>query len=519
MSPERRKLLALLLQEKGIKASKPEAAFRPRHAGPLPLAFNQEGLWFLDQMDPGKAHYNIPGAVRLRGRLDVAAFEKSLNEIVHRHEALRTTFAMQADGTPCQVVASPTRLPLPLIDLQTLPAAQRESEARRLATEDARQAFDLAKGPLFRAQLLRLAEAEHVLVLNIHHIAADGWSMGIFTRELRALYEAFSKNQPSPLPALPIQYADFALWQREQMREENFQTQLAYWKRQLGGNIPVLQLPVDRPRPAVQSFRGRHHAVKLSQPLTDALRMLARREEATLFVTLLTAFKILLHRYSGQDDLVVGSTFANRNQRELQDLIGFFVNTLPLRTSLAGDPGFRELLRRVREATLAAAAHQELPLAKLVQELQPERDSSRNPLYQVVFDLLTLDHNPAIYGYGLSAGVTETMEFAGLQMTPLEVEYGIARFDLAVFLWDFPDGLVGAFEYCADLFEPATIARMTENFITLLNHIAADPEARLHALVERLNLGERQQQSAREQKYREAAQQKLKLVKRRAIGH
>ena len=517
LSPQKRQLLALLLKEKGVTTNSAPALLHQPRPEFVPLALNQEGLWFLEQLEPGKAHYNIPGAVRLQGKLDVAALEQSLGAIVERHEALRTTFGV-LDGTPYQMIAPPTRFLLPLIDLQTLPLAQRELEAKLLATAEAQRAFDLAAGPLFRAQLLRLHEKEHVLVLNLHHITADGWSMGIFTRELRALYEAFSKHQPSPLPALPVQYADFALWQREQMHSENFQAQLAYWKRQFGGSIPVLQLPTDRPRPAVQSFHGRHQAIKLSQALTETLRRLARREEVTLFVTLLTAFKVLLYRYAGQDDLVVGSTFANRNRRELQALIGFFVNTLPLRTSLAGDPSFRELLQRVRETALAAAANQELPLAKLVQELQPERDSSRNPLYQVVFDLLTLDHNPAIYGYGLSAGATETLEFAGLKMLPMEMEYGIARFDLAVFLWDFPDGLVGAFEYGADLFEAPTIARMAENFITLLDHIVADPEARLHTLVERLNLDERQQQLAREQNVRDAAQQKLKLVKRKAVG-
>jgi len=517
----RRKLLEHLLKEKGVKVSpSKEQAIQRRHdTGVTPLALNQEGLWFLEQLEPGKAHYNIPGAVRLKGKLNVAALEQSLSEIVRRHETLRTTFVMQKDGMPCQVIAPPSRLPLPLIDLQALPSAQRETEAMRLATTDAQQAFDLSKGPLFRAQLLRLGVDEHALLLNMHHLISDGWSMGIFTRELRALYEAFSNGESSPLPELPIQYADFALWQREQMHGENFQAQLAYWKQQLSGNLPVLQVPTDRSRPQAQSFRGRHQSVKFPKSLTEALRRLARREEVTLFITLLAAFKVLLHRYTGQDDIIVGSTFANRNRRELQDLIGFFVNTLPLRTQLSGDWSFRELLRCVREIVSGASAHQELPLAKLVQEVQPERDSSRNPLYQVVFDLLTPDYNPAVYGYGLSAGAMETLEFSGLTMTPLEVEYGIARFDIAVFIWDFPDGLVGAFEYCADLLEPATIVRMVENFEILLNHIVADPEIRLNALVERLNLEDRKQKTAKEKIYQEAVHQKLKQIKRRPIVH
>lgn len=517
LSPQKRQLLALLLKEKGVTTNSPPAlVHRPRPEF-VPLALNQEGLWFLEQLEPGKAHYNIPGAVRLQGKLDVAALEKSLSAIVERHEALRTSFAVQADGAPYQVIAPPTRFLLPLIDLQTLPFAQREMEARRLATAEAQRAFDLTAGPLFRAQLLKLNEEEHALVLNLHHLAADGWSMGIFTRELRALYEAFSKSQPSPLPALPVQYTDFALWQREQMHRENFQAQRAYWKRQLGGSIPILQLPTDRPRPAVQSSHGRHQAIKLSQPLTEALRLLARREAATLFITMLTAFKVLLYRSTGQEDVIVGSTFANRNRRELQNLIGFFVNTLPLRTRLAGDLSFRELLRRVQETAHGAAAHQELPLARLVQELQPERDSSRNPLYQVVFDLLTLDHNPAVYDYGLSVGAQETLEFAGLRLTSFEFEYNVSRFDLAVFIWDFPENLTGSFEYSADLFEPATIARLVEHFEILLHHIVADPDAPLKTLVAILDREAQQRQAAREKVDQETVQQKLKQIKRRPI--
>ncbi len=521
LSSPRRELLARLLKEKGVEISAaPPAAVIPRHrdSGPAPLALNQEGLWFLDQLDPGKAYYNIPGAVRLLGKLDVAALEQSLNEMVRRHDALRTTFEMREDGTPCQIIVAPTSWALPVIDLEAWPAAEREAEAMRLATADAQQGFDLAHGPLFRAQLLRLGADEHVLVLNVHHIVADGWSMGILTRELRSLYEALLNGRPSPLPPLPIQYADFAIWQREQTSGENFQAQLAYWRQQLRDSALVLQLPSDRSRPAVQSFRGGHHAVKLSKSLTDALRMLALREEVTLFVTLLAAFKVLLYRYTGQSNIIVGSTFANRNRSELRALIGFFVNTLPLRTRLSGDLSFRELLQRVRETVLGASAHQELPLAKLVQELQPERDSSRNPLYQVVLDLLTPDHNPAVYGYGLSAGALEALEFAGLRITPFDFEYGVSRFDLAVFIWDFPDGLAGAVEYGADLFAPATIARMVENFETLLRYLVADPEVRLTALVERLNREDRQRQMAKEKIHQEAAHQKLKQIKRRPIS-
>jgi hypothetical protein len=517
LSPEKRRLLTVLLQEQGIAVSgtqRTPSIPQRNSSGPVPLSSHQERLWFLDQLHPGGANYNVPGIARLTGQLNVAALEQSLSEIVRRHESLRTTFAVQPDGLPVQVIGRARPLTLPVTDLTDLPELEREAEARRLATAEACCPFVLTRGPLFRASLLRLSEHEHVLVLNVHHIVADGWSIGVLTRELAALYEAFSQGYPSPLPELPIQYADFARWQRAWMQGEEMQTQLAYWKQHLSALL-ALQLSTDRPRPKVLSYRGRHRPVMLSKSLTEALRTLAQREGVSLFMTLLAAFKILLHHDTGQDDIVVGTAFANRNRSEWEQLIGFFVNTLPLRTNLKGNPSFRELLRRVREVTLGAYAHQDVPLGTLVKELQSKRDLSRSPLFQVEFTLLTPDHNPAVYGYGLGSTVRETLNLPGLTVTPWDVESGVARFDLAVFIWDLPEGLGGAIEYSTDLFEPATIARMVERFETLLGWVVAEPDARLSGLVRRLNEVERQQQISQEKSYKETVHQKLKSIKRR----
>jgi hypothetical protein len=321
-------------------------------------------------------------ALRLTGPLNVSALERSLTEILHRHEALRTTF-MHADGRLEQVVAPSVGFSLPVVDLSQVPATGRDAAALRLATEETEQLFDLAKGPLIRAKLVRLAAEEHVFLVTMHHIVSDGWSVGVFNRELAALYQAFSAGKPSPLPQLPIQYVDFAHWQRKWLQGEALETLLAYWKRQLA-DLPVLQLPTDRPRPTKPSFRGAWQARVLPRKLSEGLKELSRREGVTLFMPLLAALQILLQRYTGQDDIVVGTPIANRTRKELEGLIGFFVNTLVMRSNVAGNPSFREFLGRVREMALEAYAHQDVPFEKLVEELKPNRDLSRNPLAQVM---------------------------------------------------------------------------------------------------------------------------------------
>ncbi len=431
------------------------------------LSFAQKRLWFLDQLKPDSPVYNVSVVFQLTGLLDVIALERSLNEIVRRHEALRTTFAT-VDGQPIQVVAPVLSLTLPVADLCAVPETEREVKAQRLLTEEVRRPFDLARGPLLRAALLRLGAEDHMLLLTIHHIVFDDWSIRVFNQELSVLYEAFSAGKSSPLPELPIQYADFAVWQRRWLQDEVLVEQLSYWKQQLGSSLPVLELPTDQPRPAAQTFEGAIQSFVLSSDLGNALKALSRREGVTLFMTLLAAFKTLLYRYTGQWDILVGSPIANRNRAEIEGLIGFFVNTLVLRTDLSGNLTFRELLCRVREVTLGSYTHQDLPFERLVEELQPERDLSRNPLFQVVFALQNV--------------LVEAPTLPSLAVSPVEVHNGTAKFDLTLEMWERADGLCGQLEYNVDLFDATTISRMVGHFQTLLEGIVANPEQRLSEL-------------------------------------
>src|SRR6185503_13726313 len=350
----------------------------------FPLSFAQQRLWFLHLLDPQSSAYNMPFALRLSGQLDIPALERALNEIVRRHEVLRTTFDA-LDGEPVQLIATTQPLEVLLTDLSSLPPEQREAETRRLVVQDALQPFDFARGPMLRASLLRLGAEEHVLSLTMHHIVSDGWSMGVLVHEFAALYTAFSSDRPSPLAELPIQYADYAQWQREWLSGEVLAEQQSYWKQQLEGAPPVLELPTDRPRPAVQSFKGGTEIFTLSNDLSDALKRLCQDEGVTMFMLLLAGFQTLLYRYTGQPDIVVGSPVANRNQTAAEQLIGLFTNTLVLRTRLSPRWSFRELLARVRETCVGALAHQDLPFEKLVEELRPERSRSHSPLFQVMF--------------------------------------------------------------------------------------------------------------------------------------
>jgi amino acid adenylation domain-containing protein/non-ribosomal peptide synthase protein (TIGR01720 family) len=427
----------------------------------LPTSFSQQRLWFFSQLEPGNPFYNMPAAVLLKGSLNVETLKRSFQETVRRHEALRTTFCT-VDGKPVQVIHPTLNFALPVTDLRELPPAKREAEVQKLTAEEALQHFNLAKGPLLRANLLHLDSEEYILLLTLHHIVFDGWSIGVLLRELAALYEAFSTGKPSPLAELPIQYADFAVWQREWLGGDRARIDLAYWKQQLEGAPPLLELPTDRPRPPVQTYRGAKHSFLLSKALTEALNSLSRKENVTLFMTLLAAFKTLLYRYTGQADIVVGAPIANRNRAELEELIGFFVNTLVLRTDLSDTPTFRELLARIREVMLEAYAHQDLPLEQLMEELQPQRDLSYNPLFQVSFVLqnapLPIQHLP------------------GMTLIVLEVDNQTSKFDLAVNLEEKPDGISANFEYSTDLFDAATICRMAGHFQRLLEEIAANPD-------------------------------------------
>ena len=425
----------------------------------IPLSFAQQRLWFLDQMEPGNPLYNIAGAVRLKGSLDIAAFEQSFNEIVRRHEALRTTF-QTIDGQAVQEIAPTLQLALPILDWRQL--EEQETEVLRLAEDEAQQPFDLATGPLIRITLVRLADTEYVAILTMHHIVSDAWSLGVFVRELSTLYEAFSTGQPSTLPELPIQYPDFAAWQRQWLQGEVLDFQLSYWRKQLGGNLPVLQLPTDRPRPRVQTFRGARYSFSLDSQLTKALQQLSQQEEVTLFMTLLAAFKTLLYRYTFQEDILVGSPIANRNRTETEQLIGFFINTLVLRTDFSGNPTFKELLKRIGQITWDAYEHQDLPFEKLVEELQPERDLSYSPLFQVKF---MLQNAPQ-----------ENLKLPGLTLSFIDLKNSTAKLDLSLDMSETASGLEGSFEYNTDLFDEATIARMADHFCSLLSGIVANPE-------------------------------------------
>ncbi|MCP4696731.1 MAG: amino acid adenylation domain-containing protein [Gammaproteobacteria bacterium] len=450
----------------GLKQS--EFPLKPvSREGDLPLSFAQQRLWFLGRLEGKSATYNIPGVWRIAGSLHIAALEQSLREIVRRHEALRTVFPA-VNGIATQVIASVPPAILPIAELGNLPESERSAEIKRLAEEEAQKPFDLAAGPMLRASLLRLGESSHILLLTMHHIVSDGWSMGIFIRELAALYKAFSREMPSPLAELPIQYADFAHWQRQWLSGETLKAELDYWKRQLAGLPPLLELPLDRPRGPVQTFRGGRKHFEIAPDLTQRLKTLSRQSGSTLFMTLLAAFAALLSRYSAQEDIAVGSPIANRNRGEIESLIGFFVNTLVLRMNLAENPAFSELLEQVRQTALEAYAHQNVPFEYLVETLQPERNLSHTPLFQVMFVL----QNASM----------EEPELPGLSIALLETENATAKFDLSLAMQETKQGLRGMLEYRTDLFDAATIARMAGHFRNLLEGAVADPERRIWLL-------------------------------------
>ncbi|HEV2920390.1 MAG TPA: condensation domain-containing protein, partial [Actinomycetota bacterium] len=434
--------------------------------GPVELSFAQQRLWFLDQLVPANPFYNVASAYRLEGGLEVGCLERALTEVVARHEALRTTFPSE-DGRPRQVVGPAFEVALDVVDLVALSDEARDAELRRLVDEEAARPFDLATGPLLRLGLIRLDATDHVLLVTMHHIVSDGWSMGIFQRELSTLYDAFARGQESPLAALPIQYADFAVWQRRWLVGDALDAQLSYWREQLEGLEP-LELPTDRPRPVIPSYRGAVVPFELSQPVTEALLALGRREGTTLFMTLLAAFKAVLARYTGQDDIAVGSPIANRTRAETEDLIGFFVNTLVLRTDCSGDPSFVELLGRVRETALGAYTHQDLPFEQLVEDLQPTRDLSRNPLVQVSFQLLNTPMRALTFGDVEGIGIGQST--------------ATTRFDVEFYILQTPVGLQGQVVFSTELFDAGTVERMLGHFRTLLGSVAVDPDRPLSEL-------------------------------------
>ena len=479
----------------------------PRDGRALPLSFAQQRLWFLDQLEPNSPLYNVPTVVQLTGRLNVHALQSSLEQIARRHEILRTTFVAgttDATGQPRQIIAAAPSIALVEVDLCALEPTARQAEVTRLATQEARQPFDLQHGPLIRTTLLRLDEQEHVLLLTMHHIVSDGWSMGIVIRELAALYTALIAGTPQleqvALPPLPIQYADYAVWQREWLRDQVLDDQLSYWKRQLADAPPLLKLVTDRPRPEVQTYTGGSHSFTLPLSLLHDLIAVSRREGTTLFMTTLATFNVLLHWNSSQDDIIVGSPIAGRSRVELEPLIGFFINTLVLRARLASQATFQELLHQMREVTLGAYAHQDVPFERLVEALQPDRSLAHLPLFQVWFVLQNIPM-PAL-------------ELPGLILRLMDVDHGIARYDLRLGLIESPDEFSGSIEYNTDLFDATTIAHLASLFETLLTIIAARPDVSLDELKATLDAAHAQYQAGKQQALKNTVMQKLKQSRR-----
>ncbi|MFP5261772.1 MAG: amino acid adenylation domain-containing protein [Blastocatellia bacterium] len=446
---------------------------RARDSEWFPLSFAQQRLWFYDQLEPGSYRYNIPEAVRITGPLDISALEESLNEVVRRHETWRTRFGL-IDGEPVQTIAPSFAVRMPVIDLGEIPHVIKESYARALAVEDGKKPFDLTTLPLFRPLIIKLDEGDHVFLLTNHHIISDRWSRNLIIQELISFYEAFSEGEAPAAPEPPIQYLDFALWQRDWLQGEVLESQLDYWKRQLEGPLPVLNLPTDRPRPPVQTYRGGTRTFGLPRSLSDEVKALYFRENATLFMATMAAFSAMLYRYTGQTDLIVGVPIANRNKPEIEKVIGFFVNMLALRTRLSAGMSFRELLREVRGLTLDAYAHQDLPFDKLVEETQPGRDLSSNPLFQVCFTVQNI--------------ALPALKMSNLSLQHLDIDWGMTRFDLTLFLWETLEvesadsGLTNLYSYNADLFDDATIERMAGHYRSLLEDVVRDPDKRISDL-------------------------------------
>jgi aspartate racemase len=465
----KRALLELQLMKNRQRKEKTRQSITARNVKSAPLSYNQQGLWVLNQLMPGESVYHSPTAARLRGKLDVPALREALQAIVARHDDLRTIFRI-VDGEPKQLVRDIT-LAVPLIDLSTTDHAQREAEALNILRHEARRPFDLAVGPLMRAVIVRMDDDEHILLLTLHHIVTDGWSFGIIHRELSSFYEAFAAGRPSPFAELPIQYSDYAMWQREWFEGEVYESQLAYWKKQFATLPPALELPADHPRPSVQAyrtFRGDQQSITLSADLTRRIRTLCQQENVTLFMVLMAAYQILLHRYTGEEDIVVGTPIAGRPVPEIEDLIGLFINTLAIRAQVSSGATVREFINQVKRVALGAYSHQDLPFERLVKELQPERTLAHNPLFQVMFVLQNEEILP--------------LNMSGVTAEHFRIDHVMANFDLTLDVVEHQDKLVCLFESNADLFEADTIVRMMTHFQNILEGITANTEQRVSDL-------------------------------------
>ncbi|HET9788878.1 MAG TPA: condensation domain-containing protein, partial [Pyrinomonadaceae bacterium] len=478
LSPEQLAKLAYELKASKERKTSKAPEIPRREPGELcPLSFAQQRLWFISQLEPDDPFYNCIEALRMTGKLNVPLLEQTFNEVMRRHEALRTTFEL-VGGEPVQVVSSEIEVNPSLIDLRALPASERERQLSKLSSEELGRPFDLTRGPLLRVVILRISEHEHAVLFTTHHIISDGWSVDVLTREIIDLYSSFAEGRPSLLTELPLQYADFAIWQRQRLTGPVLEGHLDYWRQNLSGAPQVLALPTDHPRPTVFTRRGSYDLLVLSPDLTHSLRALGRREGVTLFMTMLAAFNVLLSRYSGQTDFLIGTDIANRNHDTTEPLIGFFVNQLVLRADLAGDPTFNELLQRVKEVTLNGYAHQEVPFEKVVDLLNPERNLSHAPLFQVKLVLQNTS--------------TGNIDLPDLTISAVDFESAVAKFDLTLVITEGEDQIVAEIEYSTDLFESSTISRMLAHFERILASAVKDPEQHLSQL-ELLGSAERYQ--------------------------
>jgi acyl carrier protein len=467
--------------------------------GTLPLSFAQERLWIFEQLEPDTGAYNIPRVLRLKGQLDVVALEKSVNAVVARHAVLRSSFS-NVDGKPSLSISENVTLKIPVNDLT---AGEQNEKIMALAAAETQRPFDLTRGPLMRLALLRLDDREHVLLITMHHIICDAWSIGVFMRELVAFYNGFTSETNPSVPALPVQYIDFAAWQRNAVSGALLQKQLEYWRENLAGAPRVMNLPSDRPRPAVRSFRGARQSFSVTKEIAEKVKTLARNERATLFMTLLTAFQSLLSCLTNERDLVVGSPVAGRNRPECEPLIGYFVNTLVLRANLSGDPSFRESLRRTRETALGAFANQDVPFEKLVEDLNPVRTVEYNPLFQVWFVL--------------QQAIVERAEFNGITVQPVESDNALTRHDLQLSLWETTNGFHGAFTYSTALFDAETIARIAEQFQLLLAVVVEQPDIRLSDLSVAVHEAGRAHADKAIAGMEETSRRKLKSARRKVV--
>ncbi|HEX8148213.1 MAG TPA: condensation domain-containing protein [Pyrinomonadaceae bacterium] len=477
LSAERRALLDLRLKHKRQHAKSRATIARGERTGVYPLSYEQERLWSLHMLDPASLIHHLNRIMTLEGPLDVKALQDSFDEVVRRHEILRTTIALR-DGLPAQVVAPARAGMLPFTDLSGLPAAEAEARAERMATRQAREPFDMAEGPLMRTDLVRLTPGKHMLFMTIHHVITDWWSFNVLYGELSTLYLAFTDGAPSPLAELPIQYGDFARWQRERLRGREVDEMLSYWKRQLSGAPRLLSLPTDRPRPATQTYRGRRYHFNFPSELYRSLDDVGRAEDVTAFVTTLAVFQVLLYRYTAQEDILVSTPSANRSRLETESLIGFLLNTLVLRGDLSGNPTFRELLGRLRAVVVGAYANQDLPFQRVVKEVQAERNLSAMPLVQVNFVFLSAP-TPNL---GAALPGPAAPEFAGLNVGWTNIDSVASEFDLTLALENRPDCLKGFFEYNTDLFDETTVSRMAGHLRALMEGVVANPDGRISEL-------------------------------------